>query len=175
MSVETPRHSVNKKKLLRVSVETPRHSVNKKKILRVSVENPRQGVRADPSSGCHVLGSTPTGDFEGGSCPSTHSTLGFPFHFSLFVASSLNIWGGWHVWSDCHLSRQSSGGHGWLLPPPLSSWRLRLTVKAALSSWMVVAPCLTVKPHPDWSMVTDTFQAHCQFILASKLSHQDSL
>ena len=28
-----------------------------------------------------------------------------------------------HVWSDCHLLRQSSGGHGWLLPPPLSSWR----------------------------------------------------
>ena len=23
------------------------------------------------------------------------------FHF--FAASSLNLWGGWHVWSDCHL------------------------------------------------------------------------
>ena len=30
-----------------------------------------------------------------------------------------------YMWSDCHLLRQSSGGHGWLLPPPLSSWRLR--------------------------------------------------
>ena len=29
------------------------------------------------------------------------------------------------------------------------------TVKAALSSRMVVAPCLTVKPHPDWSLVTE--------------------
>ena len=28
------------------------------------------------------------------------------------------------------------------------------TVQAALASWMVVAPCLTAKPHPDWSLVT---------------------
>ena len=28
-------------------------------------------------------------------------------------------------------------------------------VQAALSSWMVVAPCLTMKPHPDWSLVTE--------------------
>ena len=28
------------------------------------------------------------------------------------------------------------------------------TVKDVLYSWMVVAPCLTVKPHPDWSLVT---------------------
>ena len=30
------------------------------------------------------------------------------------------------------------------------------TVRAALSSWMVVAPLLTVKPYPDWSLVTKT-------------------
>ena len=29
------------------------------------------------------------------------------------------------------------------------------TVLAALSSWMAVIPCLTVKPHPDWSLVTE--------------------
>ena len=29
------------------------------------------------------------------------------------------------------------------------------TVSAAMSSWMVVAPCLTVKPSPDWSLVTE--------------------
>ena len=29
---------------------------------------------------------------------------------------------------------------------------------------MVVAPCLTVKPHPDWSMVTDTFQTHVKAV-----------
>ena len=29
------------------------------------------------------------------------------------------------------------------------------TVRAALSSWMVVAPLLTVKPYPDWSLVTE--------------------
>ena len=34
----------------------------------------------------HVQGSVPTGVFEGGCRPSTHSSLGFPFHFSLFVA-----------------------------------------------------------------------------------------
>jgi len=56
----------------------------------------------------------PTGAFGGGSRPSTHSSLGFPFHFSLFIASSLNLWWWWHVWSDYHL-----------FPPPLSSWRLR--------------------------------------------------
>ena len=50
--------------------------------------------------------------FEGGCWPLTHSSLGgFPFHFSLFVASSLNLWERWLVWSDCHLWRQSSGGH----------------------------------------------------------------
>ena len=32
--------------------------------------------------------STPTGVFEGGCLPSTHSSLGFPFHFFIFVASS---------------------------------------------------------------------------------------
>ena len=32
------------------------------------------------------------------------------------------------------------------------------TVQAALSSWIVVAPCLTVKPHPDWSLVTDHYE-----------------
>ena len=40
-----------------------------------------------------------------------------------FVASSLNLWG-YHVWSKCHLLKQSNGGHGWLLPPPLSSWTI---------------------------------------------------
>jgi len=28
-------------------------------------------------------------------------------------------------------------------------------VQAALCSWMVVEPCLTMKPHPDWSLVTE--------------------
>ena len=39
----------------------------------------------------HVQGSTPTGVSEGGCWPLTYSSLGFPFHFSLFVASSLNL------------------------------------------------------------------------------------
>ena len=28
-------------------------------------------------------------------------------------------------------------------------------IEAALSSWMVVTPCLTEKPHPDWTSVTE--------------------
>ena len=28
-------------------------------------------------------------------------------------------------------------------------------IEAALSSWMVVTPCLTEKPHPDWISVTE--------------------
>ena len=51
----------------------------------------------------HVQGNTPTGGFEGGCRPSTYSSLGLSFHFSLFVARSLNRWGWGHVWSDCHL------------------------------------------------------------------------
>ena len=52
----------------------------------------------------HVQGSTPTGVFKDGFWPSTHSSQGFPFHFLLFAASSLNLWGWWHVWSDCKSS-----------------------------------------------------------------------
>ena len=40
----------------------------------------------------HAQGSTPTGVFEGGCRPLTYSNLGFPFHFSLLVASSSNQW-----------------------------------------------------------------------------------
>ena len=73
-----------------------------------------------------VRGSTSTGVSKVGCWILTHSSRGFPFHFSLFVANSLNLWGQWHVWSDCHFLRQSSGRHGLLLSPPLSSWRLGL-------------------------------------------------
>ena len=50
-----------------------------------------------------------TGVFKGGCRPLTYVSLGFPFHFSLFITSSLNLQGGW---SDCHLLRRSSRGHG---------------------------------------------------------------
>ena len=35
---------------------------------------------------------------------------------------------------------------------------VKLEVEVALSWWIVLAPCLTVKSHPDWSVVnfTDT-------------------
>jgi len=43
----------------------------------------------------------------------------------------------WHVLSDCqcHLMRQSSRGHGWLLPPPLSRWKLRPYRLHCLHGW----------------------------------------
>ena len=62
-----------------------------------------------------------------------------PFHRLHFMASSLNHW--WHVWSDCHLLRQSSRGHGWLLPTVLLSWRLRPCRLHCLHGWW---------SHPAW-------------------------
>ena len=56
-----------------------------------------------------------------------------------------------HMWSDRHLFRQSSGGHMWLFPPPLSSWRLKPYRLHCLHGWW---SCLTVKPHPDRLLVT---------------------
>ena len=37
--------------------------------------------------------------------------MGFLFPFSHFVASSLNLWGWWHVRHDCHFLRQTYRGH----------------------------------------------------------------
>ena len=58
----------------------------------------------------------------------------FPIPF-FTVCSKPNLWGWWHVWSDTHLVRQSSGGLGLLLPPPLSSWRLRPYRLQCLPGW----------------------------------------
>ena len=72
------------------------------------------------------------------------------------------------MWSDCHFLRQSSGGHGWLLPPALSICRLRLLivhwswfarvnalcnllhkklreVTASLLSWFLSRRCFTMR------------------------------
>jgi len=45
--------------------------------------------------------TTSPGVFEGGCQTLTHASLGFPFHFSLFVASSRSLREWWHVWPDC--------------------------------------------------------------------------
>lgn len=55
---------------------------------------------------------------------SHNNRLDFPVRCSLFATSSLNLWGWWHRWYDCHRSRQLRE-HVWLLFFPLSSWRLR--------------------------------------------------
>ena len=54
----------------------------------------------------------------------TQAILGFPLFFSHLVASSLNLWWWWLVWSDCHLLRQPSP-YCLLFPPQLSSRKLR--------------------------------------------------
>ena len=69
----------------------------------------------------HVEGSTPTGNFEGECRPSTQSSLGFPFHVSLSVAISLNLWGWWHTWSGCHLFPNASFLPSFHHSNPLSS------------------------------------------------------
>ena len=104
----------------------------------------------------HVPGSTPTGskvDVDRRHMP----VWAFPFHFSLFVASSLNLWGRWHVWSDCHLLRQSSGGHRWLLPPPLSSWRLRPYRPLSLHGWWSNFAW-------QWSPTNERTNQHSQYV-----------
>ena len=99
---------------------------------------------------------------------SLHSGMsGFTFHLSLSVASSMNLSGSWHVWSDCHLLRQSSERHGWLLPPPLWSWRLRSCRLHCLHGWWLhlhldngggsSCPCLVFG---DWAI-----SVHYQILL----------
>ena len=59
------------------------------------------------------------------------------------------------MWSYCHLLKQPSGGYERLLAPtPIVKLKVE-TVWAALSSLMMVATRLTVKSHPDWSLVTE--------------------
>ena len=75
---------------------------------------------------------------------------GLPFHVPLYLASSLNLWGWWHLWSV------TSWGNPARVTVSTSIVQLEVeTVQAAPSLWKVVAPCLTVKPHPDWSLVAE--------------------
>lgn len=46
----------------------------------------------------HVQGSTSIGVLQGGCRQLAHDRLGLPFHFSLFVPNTLNLWGMWHGW-----------------------------------------------------------------------------
>ena len=51
----------------------------------------------------HVRGSTTTAVFQHGCQTLAYASLGFLLHCSLFVASSLSLWGWRHVRPDCHL------------------------------------------------------------------------
>ena len=41
--------------------------------------------------------------------------FGLPISLFTFCSKLIVLWGWWPVWSGCHLLRQSSGGHEWLL------------------------------------------------------------
>ena len=86
---------------------------------RVVSQAPQHFRSSEKQATCE---GTPTGPFEGGCLPLTHSSLDFPLLLSLSAARLLNLWEWCDVWSHCHFRRQSSGGPGWLLPPRLSSW-----------------------------------------------------
>ena len=88
----------------------------------------------------YLLGHT--GSFEGGCRPLTHASPGCPFHFSIFVASGLNVRGGWHVWSDCNLLSQSIDGNVWCTASKLRPHRLH----CLRGIWSSVV-CLTLKLH----------------------------
>ena len=101
----------------------------------------------------HVQGSTPTGVFKGGCCLLTNSSRGSPFQFLFFVASSSTV-----RMMACvvRLSPLEAFQQRAWMTASTSTVRLEVeTILAALSSWIVVAPCLTVTPHPDWSLVTE--------------------
>ena len=71
------------------------------------------------------------------------------FQFSVLVASSLTLWGWWHMWSDCRLLRQSST---WVIAPT-STVKLDCTGCIIFMHGSGTLPdTVTVKPHPYWSL-----------------------
>ena len=79
-----------------------------------------------------------------------------PPQFHLVVAGSLNLWRWWHTCVVRLSPLEAIQRRAWVTAS-ISIVKLEVeTVWAALSSWMVVAPCWTVKPHPEWSVVTES-------------------
>ena len=70
------------------------------------------------------------------------------------VASSLNLWEWWHVWSGCHFTRKSSACCVSLLLFPLSGGCNLLGCTVSLGVWCtsLAAYC---SPHPNWSLMTE--------------------
>ena len=75
----------------------------------------------------HVQGSTSTVVLKGRGWPLTYSSLGFPLLLLTFCSKLTESVRMMALWSDRHLLRQTSGGYGWLIPPPLSNWRMKCT------------------------------------------------
>ena len=76
-----------------------------------------------------------------------------PSHTPPFAAGSLRQWKWWHVQSVRHFGRSISVLHVWLLLPPWSHWLSWFCRHQ--SSYTVLPSCLTVKPHPDLSIVPE--------------------
>ena len=79
--------------------------------------------------------------FEGGCWPSTHSSLGFPFHFSLCSKLTESV--------------KMMASVVWLSPLEAIQWRMwrtasacivKLKVETEWFSWMVVVPCSSTQP-----------------------------
>ena len=71
------------------------------------------------------------------------------FQFSVLVASSLTLWGWWHMWSDCRLLRQSST---WVTAPTSTVKLDCIGCIVFMHGSGTLPDTVTVKPHPDWSL-----------------------
>ena len=102
----------------------------------------------------HVQGSTPTGVFKGRCRLFDIFQSGLPI--PLFIFCSKPIESGRMTACVLRLSPLEAIQRRAWVTASTSIVKLEVeTVQAALSSWMVVTPCLTVKPYPDWSLVTE--------------------
>ena len=111
----------------------------------------------------HVQGSTSTVVLKGRGWPLTYIPVWASHYYSsLFVANSLNLRG----WRHCGLTVTSWGkpvegmGDYFHLHCQAGGW----DVQAALSSWMVVTHCLTMKPHCTDYISTWTHCTNYSFI-----------
>jgi len=111
----------------------------------------------------HIPVCAPHGCWVGGCQLLTHSSLCSPFHFSLMMfCSKLTesvrrmacvVW----LWPLEAVQRRA-----WVtVSPSLSSWRLRLCRLLCRHGW----PWWTVKPHPDWSLVTIVYNVRSCVLL----------
>ena len=115
--------------------------------------------------------------FKGGCWPLTHSSLGFlnPIPFFTFRSEQVHC-----IFEDdgmCGL-RQSSRGHRWLFPPPLSSCDLAISVHCEI---LVFAVFLNISSIPKvkskkldlWLCFAYSVTGHYQYLVLSQVVWQE--